>query len=50
VVEEIGLAASLGETLGKLMSGKKDELIKAILAVEGFVYTNKIPGHLKYDQ
>lgn len=48
VAEEIGLKAALGEKYAKAISGKKDEMIKALLAVEGFVYEGKVPKALQY--
>lgn len=50
VAGEIGLSAHLGEKFGKLMSGKKDDIIKSLLAVEGFNYNGKVPGHLHFDR
>ena len=50
VAEELGIVAHLGEKFSKIMGGKKDEIIKALLAVDGFDYTGKVPGHLKYAQ
>lgn len=50
IAGEIGLSAHLGDKFGKMMSGKKDEIIKALLAVEGFDYNGKVPGHLHYDR
>ena len=46
VSEEIGLKAYLGDKFGKAMSGKKDELLKALLNAEGFEYARKVPKHL----
>lgn len=50
VADEIGLKAYLGEKFSKILGQKKDEIIKALLAVEGFTYEGKVPGHLKYDR
>jgi len=50
IAGEIGLKAALGEKYSKVMGGKKDEIIKALLAVEGFDYTGKIPSVLKVAQ
>lgn len=50
IAEELGIVAHLGEKFSKIMGGKKDEIIKALLAVDGFDYTGKVPGHLKYAQ
>ena len=46
VAEEIGLKAHFGDKFGKVMSGKKDELLKALLNAEGFDYARKVPKHL----
>lgn len=50
IAGEIGLSAHLGDKFGKLMAGKKDEIIKSLLAVDGFDYNGKVPGHLQYDR
>ena len=46
--DEIGLKAAMGEKFSKLMNGKKDEIIKALLAAEGFDYTGKIPAQMRW--
>jgi ParB family chromosome partitioning protein len=43
IAEELGLKAALGEKYAKAKSGKKDEFIKALMEIEGFVYEGKIP-------
>lgn len=48
IAEELGLKAALGEKYSKVMGGKKDEIVKALLAVEGFDYTGKVPAVLQY--
>lgn len=50
IAEELGIVTHLGEKFSKIMSGKKDEIIKALLALEGFDYKGKVPGHLQYDR
>lgn len=50
IAEQLGIVAHVGDKFGKMMSGKKDEIIKALLAVEGFDYKGKVPGHLQYDR
>lgn len=50
VAKEIGLKTFMGDQFAKAMSGKKDEIIKALLAVEGFTYKGQVPGHLHYDR
>lgn len=48
IAEELGLKAALGEKYAKAKSGKKDEFIKALMEIEGFVYEGKIPKVLKH--
>lgn len=49
VADEIGLKTHMGEKeFSKLMGGKKDEIIKGLLNVEGFVYEGKVPKALSY--
>lgn len=48
IAEEIGLKEAVGEKFSKLMASKKDEIITALLAVEGFDYTGKIPAQLRW--
>lgn len=48
VATEIGLMAALGNTAQKLLSGKKPDLIKGLLAVEGFAYDGVVPGNMKW--
>jgi ParB family chromosome partitioning protein len=50
VAEELGLVAHMGDKFQKLMSGKKEDLIKALLEVDGFDYHGKVPGHLQYSR
>lgn len=50
IVEEIGLKSFIGKDYSKLMNGKKDEIIKALLAVEGFEYQGKLPKVMQYQQ
>ena len=48
MAEELGLKAAMGEKYGKTASGKKDELIKSLLNVDGFDYTGKVVKVLQY--
>jgi len=48
IAEELGLKAALGDKYAKAKSGKKDEFIKALLEIEGFVYEGKIPKVLMH--
>ena len=48
VADEIGLKAVLGSEFSKLMTGKKDEIIKALLNVEGFEYQGKVPKQMTW--
>lgn len=49
VAEQVGIKAHAGDKFSKLMSGKKEDIIKKLLAVEGFDYAGKVPSHLQYD-
>lgn len=46
VADEIGLKAHIGEKFSSLLSSKKPELIKALLATEGFVFNGKVPKNM----
>lgn len=48
IADEIGLKAAVGEKFSKLMSGKKEEIIKSLLNVEGFDYQGKVPGNMRW--
>ncbi len=48
IATEIGLKAHIGEGFSKLMGGKKDELVAALLKVEGFEYAGKVPNVMQY--
>jgi ParB family chromosome partitioning protein len=48
IAEELGLKTALGEKYAKAKSGKKDEFIKAMMGIEGFVYEGKISKVLMY--
>lgn len=49
LAEELGLAATLGEKeFKKALTGKKDDTIKRLLAVEGFDYSNAVPQVMQY--
>jgi ParB family chromosome partitioning protein len=48
IAEELGLKAALGDKYAKAKSGKKDEFIKALMEIEGFVYEGKIPKVLMH--
>jgi len=50
VMDEIGLKAFIGKDYSKLMTGKKDDLIKSLLAVDGFDYQGKLPKVMFYQQ
>jgi len=47
VAEELGLTTALGDAFAKAKNGKKDEFIKALMGIEGFVYEGKIPKVLQ---
>jgi len=48
VANELGLQAALGDDFKKVFGKSKTEVIDALLAVEGFDYTGKLPKVLKY--
>lgn len=48
VCTELGIKVAMGGAYAKTLGGKKDELIKGVLAVEGFDYQGKIPAHMKW--
>ena len=48
IVDEIGLKTHLGKDYSKLMGGKKDEIVTALLKVEGFVYQGAVPKAMQY--
>lgn len=48
VAAEVGLKSALGERFKKIMDGKKDELIKALLSVEGFDYSKAVPASIAF--
>jgi ParB family transcriptional regulator, chromosome partitioning protein len=43
MAEEVGLKTALGDKFSKVMSGKKDEIIKALMKVDGFKYEGCVP-------
>ena len=48
VAKELGLKAAMGEKFTKVMGGKKDEIIKTLLAIENFDYAGKVPSVLQH--
>lgn len=48
VADEIGLKEAAGKDFQKLMAGKKDEIVKGLLKVEGYDYTGKVPKQMKW--
>ncbi len=48
VAEQVGIKEHLGKDFAKLMAGKKDEIVKKILTVDGFEYAGKLPGNMLY--
>jgi len=48
ILDELGLKAAIGKDYSKLMNGKKDEIIKSVLAVADFDYAGKIPKVMFY--
>lgn len=50
VADELGIKAHAGKEFAKLMGGKKEEIVKKLLAVEGFEYAGKLPSNLRFDK
>jgi hypothetical protein len=48
VADELGIRAALGDNFKKVFGKSKSEVIDALLAVDGFDYTGKIPKVLKF--
>jgi PRTRC genetic system ParB family protein len=48
LADELGIGAALGDNLKKVFAKSKDEVIEALLAVEGFDYVGKVPKVLKF--
>lgn len=47
IAKEIGLDTAYGSGFAKLLGGKKDDAIKALMAVQGFNY-HVVPGQISY--
>ncbi|MDT8843740.1 chromosome partitioning protein ParB, partial [Paraburkholderia fungorum] len=48
LADEIGIREALGDNFKKVFAKSKPELIEALLKVEGFDYTGKLPKVLKF--
>jgi ParB family transcriptional regulator, chromosome partitioning protein len=48
VADELGIRTALGDNFRKVFAKSKGEVIDALLAVEGFDYTGKLPKVLKF--
>ncbi|MGP8438072.1 PRTRC system ParB family protein [Paraburkholderia fungorum] len=48
LADELGIRAALGENFKKVFAKSKPEVIEALLKVEGFDYTGKLPKVLKF--
>ncbi|MDQ7979962.1 PRTRC system ParB family protein [Paraburkholderia sp. SARCC-3016] len=48
LAEELGIRAALGDNFKKVFAKSKPEVIEALLKVEGFDYTGKLPKVLKF--
>lgn len=48
LADELGIRAALGESFKKVFAKSKPEVIEALLKVEGFDYTGKLPKVLKF--
>jgi len=49
VATELGVMAALGNKAQKLLSGKKPDLIKGLLEVEGFTYDGLVPANMRWN-
>ena len=47
--DEIGLKVAMGGAFAKAMSGKKDDIIKALLNVAAFPYESKVPRSMRFN-
>lgn len=45
---EIGIKAAIGTGYPKLIGGKKDDLVRAILTITGFEYKGRIPKQMRW--
>lgn len=45
---EIGIKSAIGTGYSKLIGGKKDDLVKAILTITGFEYKGRIPKQMRW--
>ena len=50
VCDELGIKAHLGEKYAKVMGQKKDEIIKGLLAIDGFEYKGKVPKAMMWKE
>lgn len=48
VAEETGLRKAMGEKYAKAKSGKRNDFIDALLAVDGFAYKGTVPKAIRY--
>jgi ParB family transcriptional regulator, chromosome partitioning protein len=48
VADELGIRAALGDNFKKVFAKSKSEVIEALLAVEGFDYTGRLPKVLRF--
>lgn len=48
VADELGLRTAMGENFKKVFAKSKSEVIDALLSVDGFDYTGKVPKVLKF--
>ena len=46
--DEIGLKVAMGGAFAKAMSGKKDDIVKALLNVAAFPYEGKVPRSMRF--
>lgn len=46
--DEVGLKVAMGGAFAKAMSGKKDDIVKALLNVAAFPYEGKVPRSMRF--
>jgi ParB family transcriptional regulator, chromosome partitioning protein len=50
LAEEVGLKKAMGACYAKARAGKRADFIKALLAVEGFVYAGTVPKAMRFQR
>lgn len=50
VADQVGIKSYVGKEFSKLMSGKKEEIVKKLLSVDSFEYAGKVPSNMQFDK